>query len=107
MVKGNNRCTLQINPEDADKHDVKDGDVVTVRSRVGQLQIETEITDAIMPGVISIPHGWGHDKKGIQLSVASQHPGVNTNILTDDLLVDELSGNAVLNGVPVELEKVS
>lgn len=107
MVKGNNRCTLQLHPDDGAKYGIADGDEVRVKSRVGQLTIEAEITDAIMPGVVSIPHGWGHNKKGIKLSVASQHPGVNTNILTDDLQVDELSGNAVLNGVPVELEKVS
>lgn len=107
MVKGNNRCTLQMHPDDGAKYGIGDGDEVNVKSRVGQLTIEAEITDAIMPGVVSIPHGWGHNKKGIKLSVASQHPGVNTNILTDDLQVDELSGNAVLNGVPVILEKVS
>lgn len=107
MVKGNNRCTLQLHPNDGAKYGIGDGDEVNVKSRVGQLTIEAEITDAIMPGVVSIPHGWGHNKKGIKLSVASQHPGVNTNILTDDLQVDELSGNAVLNGVPVILEKVS
>ena len=107
MVKGNNRCTLQLHPDDGKAHGIEDGDKVRVTSRVGQLTIEAEITDAIMPGVVSIPHGWGHNKKGIKLSVASQTPGVNTNILTDDLQVDELSGNAVLNGVPVKLEKVS
>ncbi|GFD69099.1 oxidoreductase [Alteromonas sp. KUL106] len=107
MVKGNNRCTLQLHPDDGAKYGIGDGDEVNVKSRVGQLTIEAEITDAMMPGVVSIPHGWGHNKKGIKLSVASQHPGVNTNILTDDLQVDELSGNAVLNGVPVILEKVS
>lgn len=107
MVKGNNRCTLQLHPDDGARYGIVDGDEVRVKSRVGQVTIEAEITDAIMPGVVSIPHGWGHNKKGIKLSVASQHPGVNTNILTDDLLVDELSGNAVLNGVPVELEKAS
>ena len=106
-MKGNNRCTLQLHPDDGAKYGIGDGDEVSVKSRVGQLTIEAEITDAMMPGVVSIPHGWGHNKKGIKLSVASQHPGVNTNILTDDLQVDELSGNAVLNGVPVILEKVS
>ena len=107
MVKGNNRCTLQLHPDDGKAHGIDDGDKVSVKSRVGQLTVEAEITDAIMPGVVSIPHGWGHNKKGIKLSVASQNPGVNTNILTDDSQVDELSGNAVLNGVPVKLEKVS
>jgi anaerobic selenocysteine-containing dehydrogenase len=107
MVKGNNRCTLQLHPDDGKAHGIDDGDKVSVKSRVGQLTVEAEITDAIMPGVVSIPHGWGHNKKGIKLSVASQTPGVNTNILTDDLQVDKLSGNAVLNGVPVMLEKVS
>ena len=107
MVKGNNRCTMQLHPDDGAKYGIKNGDEVKVKSRVGELTIEAEITDAIMPGVVSIPHGWGHNKKGIKLSVASQHPGVNTNILTDHKQVDELSGNAVLNGVPVELEKVS
>ena len=107
MVKGNNRCTMQLHPDDGAKYGIENGDEVKVKSRVGELTIEAEITDAIMPGVVSIPHGWGHNKKGIKLSVASQHPGVNTNILTDHMQVDELSGNAVLNGVPVELEKVS
>jgi anaerobic selenocysteine-containing dehydrogenase len=106
MVKGNNRCTLQLHPIDAAKYDVNEGDRVKVTSRVGELFVEAEITDSIMPGVVSIPHGWGHNKKGIKLGVASQYPGVNTNILTDEMQVDTLSGNSVLNGVPVSLERM-
>ncbi|WP_373996606.1 molybdopterin oxidoreductase family protein [Alteromonas lipotrueae] len=106
MVKGNNRCTLQLHPEDAAKYQVQEGDSVKVTSRVGELFVEVEITNSIMPGVVSIPHGWGHNKKGIKLGVASQYPGVNTNILTDEMQVDTLSGNGVLNGVPVSLERM-
>ena len=106
MVKGNNRCTLQLHPKDADKYQVQEGDSVKVTSRVGNITLEAQITDSIMPGVVSIPHGWGHNKKGIKLGVASQYPGVNTNILTDEMQVDTLSGNSVLNGVPVSLERV-
>ncbi|ANB21021.1 dehydrogenase [Alteromonas stellipolaris] len=106
MVKGNNRCTLQLHPVDAAKYQVQEGDRVKVTSRVGHVQVEAEITDSIMPGVVSIPHGWGHNKKGIKLGVASQYPGVNTNILTDEMQVDTLSGNGVLNGVPVSLERM-
>ena len=65
-----------------------------------------EVTDAIMPGVVSIPHGWGHDEEGVQLSIASEHAGANSNVLADDLAVDVPSGNAVLNGIPVELSAV-
>ena len=106
MVKGNNRCTLQLHPIDAAEYDVNEGDRVKVTSRVGELFVEAEINDSIMPGVVSIPHGWGHNKKGIKLGVASQYPGVNTNILTDEMQVDTLSGNSVLNGVPVSLERM-
>ena len=62
-----------------------------------------EVTDAIMPGVVSIPHGWGHDAPGTRLDVAGRRPGVNSNVLADEQLLDPLSGNAVLNGIPVEL----
>ena len=65
-----------------------------------------EVTDAVMPGVVSIPHGWGHDVDGLRLEVAAAHPGTNSNILADETLVDPLSGNAVLNGIPVELAPV-
>ena len=106
MVKGNNRCTLQLHPIDAAKYDVNEGDRVKVTSRVGELFVEAEITDSIMPGVVSIPHGCGHNKKGIKLGVASQYHCVNTNILTDEMQVDTLSGNGVLNGVPVTLERM-
>jgi anaerobic selenocysteine-containing dehydrogenase len=74
-----------------------------VRSRTGEVVVPVEVTDAIRPGVVSIPHGWGHDLDGVELSVARRHAGVNTNVLADDQLVDPLSGNAVLNGIPVEV----
>ena len=107
MHKGNNRCTAQIHPTDAQTYSIKDGDKVVVTSRVGRVAVEAEVTEKIMPGVISIPHGWGHDKNGINWQVASQNAGANVNALTDEMAVDELSGNAVLNGVPVSIARAS
>jgi anaerobic selenocysteine-containing dehydrogenase len=75
-----------------------------VRSRSGEVAVAVEVTDAIMPGVVSIPHGWGHGMDGADLSVAAGRPGVNTNLLADGEVFDPLSGNAVLNGIPVTLE---
>lgn len=105
MVKGTDkgwtRCTAQIHPDDATRFSIQDKQVISVSSRVGKISLPAEITDKIMPGVISIPHGWGHNKKGMRWQVAEQHAGVSVNDLTDEMVVDELSGNAVLNGVPV------
>ena len=80
---------------------LSDGADATVSSRTGSLQVPVELTDSIRPGVVSIPHGWGHDGDGVELGVARRHAGVNSNILADELLFDELSGTAVLNGIPV------
>ncbi len=107
MHKGNNRCSAQIHPIDAKNHAIADGDQIVVTSRVGQVTVEAEVTDKIMPGVISIPHGWGHDKNGITWQVARQNAGANVNALTDEMAVDELSGNAVLNGVPVSIVRAN
>ncbi len=103
LVKGKERCTLQIHPDDASRLGIGDGDTVAVRSRVGEVEIPAVVTDAIRPGVVSIPYGWGHDAPGSKLTVAARRPGVNTNILTDATPLDPLSGNAVLNGIPVEV----
>ena len=103
LVKGKERCTLQVHPADADRLGLVDGGAVKVASRVGQVIAPVEVTDAVMPGVVSLPHGWGHDMPGTRLGVAAKRPGVNSNILTDDQIVDPLSGNAVLNGIPVTL----
>jgi anaerobic selenocysteine-containing dehydrogenase len=75
-----------------------------VTSRAGEVAVPVEVSDTMMPGVVSIPHGWGHDLPGVQLSVASAHAGVNCNLLVDEMPLDPLSGNAVLNGVPVSIE---
>ncbi|MEX2654360.1 MAG: molybdopterin-dependent oxidoreductase [Acidimicrobiia bacterium] len=103
LVRGEERCTLQLHPDDAARLGVDSGDRVTVQSRVGVVTAPAEITDSVMAGVVSLPYGWGHDTEGASLSVASQRPGVNTNVLTDAIPLDPLSGNAVLNGIPVEL----
>ncbi len=105
MVKGKKRCLALIHPQDAKSRNLHDGDMALVNSRVGAIRIPVSLSDEMMPGVISIPHGWGHQVDGIELSVASEHAGVNTNILTDDYFLDSLSGNAALNGVPVSLSK--
>lgn len=103
LVKGRNRCTLRVNPDDAEKLDLTDGSTATVRSSVGEVTVEVEINDEMMAGVVSLPYGWGHARDGSRLSVASARPGVNTNVLTDRTRIDPLSGNAVLNGIPVEV----
>jgi anaerobic selenocysteine-containing dehydrogenase len=103
LVKGRERCTLQVHPDDAARHGLRDGAPATVRSRVGELIVPVEVTDEVMAGVVSLPHGWGHDRPGTRLAVASRRPGVNSNLLTDPEQMDPLSGNAVLNGIPVHL----
>jgi anaerobic selenocysteine-containing dehydrogenase len=106
LVKGKNRCTMQIHPKDAASRNIVEGETVRVSSKLGSIQIPAEITEDIMLGVISIPHGWGHNHEDTQLSVASKRPGVNVNILIDDGFVDKLTGTSVLNGVPVDVEKI-
>jgi anaerobic selenocysteine-containing dehydrogenase len=101
LVKGKPRCTLQVHPDDAASLGLVDGAPATVTSRVGSVQAPVEVTDAIRPGVVSLPHGWGHDLPGAQLRVAAEHAGVNSNTLSDDAAFDPLSGTSVLNGIPV------
>ena len=106
LVKGKERCTLQVHPDDAERFALTDGEPAELRSRAGVLTAPVEVTDTVMPGVCSLPHGWGHDVAGTAQRVASAHAGANSNLVADELLVDELSGNAVLNGIPVELAPV-
>ncbi|GAC1517344.1 MAG: molybdopterin-dependent oxidoreductase [Acidimicrobiales bacterium] len=107
LVKGKERCTAQIHPSDAARLGLADGDSAEVASRVGRIVVPVEVTTAIMPGVVSIPHGWGHDLAGIDMQIAEKHAGVNSNLVADELLVDPLSGNAVLNGIPVQVSAAS
>jgi len=104
LVKGKPRCTLVIHPDDAARRGVADGATVRLRSRVGAVEVTAEVSDAVMPGVVSLPHGWGHDRPGIRLGVASRHAGVSINDVIDDQRIDTLTGTAVLNGTPVEVE---
>jgi anaerobic selenocysteine-containing dehydrogenase len=101
LVKGKDRCTLHVNPGDASRLGLADGGHAKVASRVGAVVATVEVTDDVMPGVVSLPHGWGHDVPGTRMQVAAKRPGVNSNLLTDEAEIDPLSGNAVLNGIPV------
>ncbi|HVW24921.1 MAG TPA: molybdopterin-dependent oxidoreductase [Polyangiaceae bacterium] len=103
LIKGKPRCTLQIHPDDAASMSVLNGGLVRVQSSVGQVLAPAEITEKVMRGVVSLPHGYGHDRPGTRQRVAAENAGVNVNLLTDARVVDPLSGNAVLNGIPVTL----
>jgi len=107
LVKGRNRCTLQINPADALRFGVENGQSVRVQSRVGRVELPAEVTEDMMPGVVSMPHGYGHNRPGISLDVAQAHAGVSINDLTDETLLDELTGNAALTGVAVVVSPVA
>jgi len=101
MMRGSNRCTLKVNPEDAERLGLADGTPARIRSRVGEVEADVEISDEMMPGVASLPHGWGHGVEGVRMSVASANAGVSSNDLSDEAVIDPLSGNAALNAIPV------
>lgn len=107
LVKGNPRCTILMHPSDATRRNLKSGQDVSVRSKVGRVVVPIEITGEMMPGVVSIPHGWGHDRIGVQLEVAQQHSGESINDITDNLAIDALCGTAAFNGTWVEVEAES
>ncbi|MBN1204077.1 MAG: molybdopterin oxidoreductase family protein [Myxococcaceae bacterium] len=107
LMSGKPRCTLMMHPEDARALGLGEGDEALVTSRVGQLTAPVSVTDEVMRGVVSLPHGYGHRREGVRLSVATKHAGVSLNDLTDDVRVDELCGNAAFSGVPVRVTRAS
>jgi hypothetical protein len=106
LVKGKPRCTLHVHPDDAARLGLVDGGVARVTSRVGAVDAPVQVTDAVRPGVVSLPHGWGHDRPDTRLRVAAERAGVNSNVLADDEAMDPLSGTSVLNGIPVTVSAV-
>jgi anaerobic selenocysteine-containing dehydrogenase len=106
LSKGQRLCTLQVHPDDAASHGLADGDLARVRSRAGEVEATVEVTEDLRPGVVSLPHGFGHDLDGVELAVARAQPGVNSNVLTDRTELDAVSGTAVLNAIPVQLAPV-
>jgi anaerobic selenocysteine-containing dehydrogenase len=106
LVKGKNRCTLLINRTDAEELNLQNNQTVKVSSRIGTIEIPLEITDAIAPGVVSIPHGYGHARAGVRLDTARNHAGVSINDLTDPALLDDLTGNAAFSNVKVRVQTV-
>ncbi|WP_328840067.1 molybdopterin oxidoreductase family protein [Streptomyces europaeiscabiei] len=105
LTGGTNRCTLHIHPDDASRLGLADGDDVRIKGAGGEVTAPVEVTDVVRRGVVSLPHGWGHDRPGTRMSHAAIDPGVNVNQLLDGSLLDPLSGNAVLNGIPVDLAR--
>lgn len=101
LVKGKPRCTLLMHPDDAAARGLANGDPVELSSAAGSIEVPVELTDAMMPGVVSLPHGWGHARPGVRLAVAAAHPGASANDVTDEHFVDALTGTAALSGVPV------
>ena len=103
LVSGPEGCTVLVNPGDAERLGVLDGEQAVLSSAAGEIRLTAKHSDDMMPGVVSVPHGWGHDLPGAQLDVAAAHAGANVNLLGDASLLEDLSGNAVLNGIPVAL----
>ena len=104
LVKGKPRHQLLMHPDDMAGRGLADGQRVRVQSRVGMIEVEAVASDEMMPGVVSLPHGWGHARPGVQMAIASAQPGASANDLTDERQLDAVSGNAALNGVPVRVE---
>jgi anaerobic selenocysteine-containing dehydrogenase len=107
LMKGNDRCTLLMHPADARARNLQEGQEVEVSSNTGAIQLKLEMSEEMMPGVISIPHGWGHHLEGTRLQVAHERAGVNVNELTSNDRIDAPTGNAVFNGLAVEVTAIS
>ena len=103
LVKGKPRHQLLMHPDDLARRQLSDGQRVRVSSRIGMIEVEVIASLDMMPGVVSLPHGWGHGRPGVRMTIASGQPGASANDLTDERQLDELSGNAALNGVPVQV----
>jgi anaerobic selenocysteine-containing dehydrogenase len=107
LAKGPFRCTALVHPTDAERLGLTDGALASIHNGQRSLQAQVHISMEMMPGVVSLPHGWGHNLPGAQLHLAAERPGVNLNALLDDQLRDPLSGNAVLGGVAITMRKVT
>jgi anaerobic selenocysteine-containing dehydrogenase len=103
LAKGAYRCTALVHPADAARHGVADGGAAQIRNGARRIEVQVELSDEMMPGVVSLPHGWGHNLPGTQMHVAAERPGVNLNALLDENLRDPLSGNAVLSGIAITM----
>ena len=103
-MKGSDRCTAMLHPDDAAQRGLRDGAVVRVSSQIGSIDVPLQITDAMRPGVVSIPHGFGHDRPGVGWRLAATKAGASVNDINDPALYDVLSGNAAMNSVPVRVE---
>lgn len=107
LLGGPKRCTAMLHPDDAARLGLATGDVARFQSRVGAIELPIEVTAAMMPGVVSVPHGYGHGRDGTRLTTANAHAGASINDLTDETALDALSGNAALSGVRVRVAKIS
>lgn len=107
LAKGPLRCTLLMHPDDAQCRQIRNGDLARLVGRTGEIDVPVEVTDCIRKGVVSLPHGFGHDGEGLRLTVASRRPGRNVNDVSDDLSFDAPSGASALFGVPVEVVPVA
>jgi hypothetical protein len=103
LVRGKDSCVAHVHPDDAARLGLVHGGTATISSAAGSIEIPVELTDGLLPGVVSVPYGWGHGLPGTRQAVATAHAGVNVNVLTDASMTDPLSGNSVLNGIPVTI----
>jgi len=106
LIKGPERCTLLVHPDDAARLGLTDGGRARVRTEVGEVVAPVEVSDEMALGVVCLPHGWGHSLEGVDLRIAAKHPGVPSNFVADTRRVDVPSGNAVLTGIDVEVTAV-
>ncbi|MCE9571519.1 MAG: molybdopterin oxidoreductase family protein, partial [Deltaproteobacteria bacterium] len=107
LVSGRERCTLLVHPADAERTGVRAGERARITSTAGSIEAPVELSEDMAPGVVSLPHGWGHDRAGARLGVAGATPGVSANDVTDEGFVDQLSGNGGLNGLVVVVERLT
>ncbi len=107
LIKGKPRWQLLMHPEDLAAHQLEDNSQVRIQSRVGEVVTTVQASEEVMPGVVSLPHGWGHKRKGVKMTIAAEQEGVSCNDLTDEKLIDAVSGNAAFNGVPVKVSAVA